>query len=104
MSLDILAHKVCWNSLTTASLKDLSTTHVNYMWPKLFHFQISEFHSFVYNMKKYKDLNKDSLNLLVNCITEGSPLWEAMQNNEKIMSFQTVILSNVFRDITLCQL
>ena len=55
-------------------------------------------------MKKYKDLNKDSLNLLVNCLTEGFPLWEAMQNNEKIMSFQTVILSNVFRDITLCQL
>ena len=39
-------------------------------------------------MKKYKDLNKDSLNLLVNCITEGSPLWEAMQNNEKLCFFK----------------
>ena len=35
-------------------------------------------------MKKNKDLNKGVLHLLVNCITEGSPLWEAMQNNEKL--------------------
>ena len=38
-------------------------------------------------MKKNKDLNKGVLHLLVNCITAGSPLWEAMQNNEKFFFF-----------------
>ena len=45
-------------------------------------FQISKFHSCKCNKRNNKDLNQGGLELLVNCITEGSLPQEAVQNAE----------------------
>ena len=51
MPLSIWAVKVCWNSLSTASLKDLSINHVK-LYAADFFFQISKFHSYKYDWGK----------------------------------------------------
>ena len=62
-------------------------------------FQISKFHSCKCNKRNNKDLNQGGLELLVNCITEGSLPQEAVQN-----VFQKFIMTNVFRHEIFCWL
>ena len=62
-------------------------------------FQISKFHSCKCNKRNNKDLNQGGLELLVNCITEGSLPQEAVQN-----VFQKFLITNVFRHEIFCRL
>ena len=69
-------------------------------------FQISKFHSCKCNKRNNKDLNQGGLELLVNCITEGSLPQETMQNDEKSCSSKCHLnyKINVFRKEILCRL